>query len=581
MAQLWGGALPGLIDNVTIKLINGKLTAIIPEDIDTNPTDPGGGGGTVPADSRTELIDGTIIWRSGLTYDSTVINYKILGIKYAANATTLTLQDADPSLSRMDTFYVDTFGNLNVMTGTPAASPASPILNARQLAIMTVLVEAGALEPANVNIEKIYDENVEWANTEEHDANTWIDFNSVDSPLNGTIRLQVGISIPDTEIYKPLHYIGEPYQGGIIFWLSPDGTKGLIVSANDIAEGVFYESLSGGGPYATGANGVAIGTGQANTALLLANAQAAGQAVKYCDELIVDGFDDWYFPSEKELAEIYFRRMEIGGLSTVTRWSSTEVVGSTDWQKARCISFADGVTYTRDKNNAYAIRAIRSFDDSTLSTGIPIPTYAPDTLSMTFTAPVPVIVKDGILSFNLKSNLPWIGNSSVLLIETWLGINRTGAMAMGAATNIFGYKSGDPNWQLVAIQMYNFAPDETKLDAIKISLQGSWPNLLDLGFDDIRFQHSSIEGSAALLTAIDRTDFHFKEDPDGTLVTFSTLVPYILTSTKIYLNGVRQVKGTVDDPKDYIEVNDQIVFTYPPSVDCGFEIDYKTYTHEP
>lgn len=28
MAQLWGGVLPGLIDNVTIRIINGKLTAV-------------------------------------------------------------------------------------------------------------------------------------------------------------------------------------------------------------------------------------------------------------------------------------------------------------------------------------------------------------------------------------------------------------------------------------------------------------------------------------------------------------------------------------------------------------------------
>ena len=575
MAQLWGGALPTLIDNVTIKLINGKLTAIIPVDIDG--TDPNAGGDGTPTDSRTELIDGMIVWRSGLTYDSTVFHYKILGIHYSANATTLTLEPADPSLNRIDLFYLDTFGQLNVKTGTAASSPASPILTSRQLAVMTVLVQAGSLEPANVDIEKIYDEHVEWTTAEEYDTDTVVDFESADSPLNGDFRIKVGIAIPDTALFKPLHTIGEVYQGGIIFWLSPDGTKGLIVTPNDIATGVFYESLSGGGPYATGANGVAIGTGQANTDLLLANARAANNAVKYCNDLVSSGYDDWYFPSEKELAEIYFRRMEIGGLSTVTRWSSTEVIGSTDWQKARCISFADGVTYTRDKNNAYAVRGIRSFDDSTLSTGLTIPTYAPDTLSMTFTAPAPVIVKDGILSFNLKSNLPWIGSSSVLLIELFLGVNRIGTVAMGASTNIYGYKSGDENWQLVDIQMYNFAPDETKLDGLKITLQGNWPNNFDLGFDDIRFQHSSIEGTKDLLLAVDRTDFAFKEDPDGELMVFTTLYPYIDDTTKIALNGVRQTKG---DYRQFMEWNEQIYFFYPPEATSAFVIDYKTL-HKP
>ena len=100
LSQLGGGALPALIDNVTIKLINGKLTAIFPEDIDV-PVDPNTGGGT-GSDSRTELIDGAIIWDSGLTYNSTIINYKILGVTYSANAKTLTLQPSDPTLNRIE-----------------------------------------------------------------------------------------------------------------------------------------------------------------------------------------------------------------------------------------------------------------------------------------------------------------------------------------------------------------------------------------------------------------------------------------------------------------------------------------------
>ena len=571
MSQLWGGALPTLIDGVTIKLINGKLTAI--STVINNGGGSDSGGGTTPTDSRTELIDGAIIWRSGLTYDSTVIDYKILGVQYSANAKTLTLQPSDPTYDRIDLFYVDQFSQLQVMTGTPSSNPATPIQNAKQLEVMSVLIEAGALEPANVDIEKVYDENVEWVTSSETDDNTIVDFASTDNPLNGAVRIKVGIAIPDSVVSHPLHTIGEAYQGGIIFWLSADGTQGLIVSKEDVAVGVFYESLSGGSPYATGANGVNIGTGQANTVLLLANARAAGNAVKYCDQLIVDGYDDWYMPSELELAEIYFRRMEIGGLSTLTRWSSTEVTGSNDWKRARCISFSDGTIYTRDKNNNYAVRAIRYFDDSLLPTGMPIATYAPDTLTVTFTAPAPVIVKDGILSLNLKSTLPWIANSSVLLIELFLGVNRIGTVAMGVATNIFGYKPGEDNWQLVAIQIYNFAPDDTKLDAIKISLMGSWPNNLDLGFDDIRYQHSTIEGSAALLLAVDRTDFNFKEIPDGTLMVFTTLYPYIADSTKMSLNGVRQTKG---DNQQFMEWNDQIYFFYPPEANSAFVIDYKT-----
>lgn len=445
-------------------------------------------------DTETKLISGAIIWKSGLTYTSTDILYKILGVAYTAQAKEITLTDSDPNLSRIDTFYVDVFGNLQVATGTPGINPLSAVLNATQLEVSTVFLTPGALVPSNVDVVKVYDENTGWATSGTHDNNISVDFESLLAPVSGVKRIRIAIVIPDTEISSPLHYIGEPCYGGRIFYLDASGKKGLIAAEDDTALDVFWGRQSGGGPYGTGASGVAIGTGQANTLLMLANSAAKDHAVKYCKELIVDGYNDFYLASEKELYALWFRRFAIGGFANKTYWTSTQV----DWDEARVISFGDGVIHTTQTNNRFCVRAIRAFDDTTLPSGIPIKTFVPVSTKLTFTSASPVAATDGILSLNIKSSIPWLANS-ILVIESFLGAVKTGSVAMSPATNLFGYKPDSEVWQLIAIQMYNFAPSLPTLDSFKISLVGSWPNNIDFGLDDIRFQFSEMVALADVL----------------------------------------------------------------------------------
>ena len=63
---------------------------------------------------------------------------------------------------------------------------------------------------------------------------------------------------------------------------------------------------------------------------------------------------------------------------------------------------------------------------------------------------------------------------------------------MSPATNLFGYKPDQDDWQLVALQLFNFVPTKTTFDAVKISLTGSWPNNMELNIDDVRFQYSNV-----------------------------------------------------------------------------------------
>lgn len=461
-------------------------------------------------DTSTKILGGGIVWKSGLTYNSTDIPYQILGVKYVAPAKEITLVTADPNLSRIDLFYVDVFGNLQVATGIPAINPSPPILSATQLEVTPVFLAPGALVPSNVDVDKVYDENSGWATSETHDANVSVDFNSTDSPMSGTKRIKTVIAIPDSEINAPLHYIGEYYQGGIIFWLSADGKSGLICSVSDTANGVFWASLSGGGQ-STGGRGTAVGTGQANTAKMLLQGKTLGYAVKYCNEFISGGFNDWFMPSKDELMAMFVRRFEIGGFGTKTYWSSTEV----NYQDGLAVSFANGVADNWDKNRRMEVRAIRAFDDSLLPSGVPVLSFTPVDTKLTFVSPAPVVTAGGILSLNIKSSIAWSYNS-MIVIESFLGVIKTGSVAISPTTNLFGYKPNSPEWQLIAIQMYNFASGLPTFDSFKISLVGSWPNNIDLGLDDIRYQHSDIAAAVDVISPGD-----YGETTKGLIITYN------------------------------------------------------------
>ena len=505
-------------------------------------------------DSRSEIISGAIVWDHGLTYQATEIQYKILGIPYTSKAQEITLNAAHPTLSRMDTFYVDMFGNLNVATGIPAENPTSTILNSIQLEVMTVLVGPGATEPSDLNVAMVYDESAleEWSRSSVHDNYVSVDFASTSDPRLGTRRIKVVVDVPDTVVASPLHYIGEKYGGGTIFYIDKDSPKkGLICADNDTALDVFYSNLSGSSSYSTYATNAAMGAGQANTLLMLANDAAKDDAAKYCDDLDVDGFSDWYLGSEGDMNQLFFTRFKIGNLNNKTYWSSTESA----WNKARCISFSNGVAYTRDKNNRYAVRAIRSFDDGSLSNNKPVATLTPINTKLSFATDSPLRASNGILSLFIKSSVAWQINT-MLLIESYLGLVKTGSVLVSPSSTSYGYKSEDDRWQLIAIQMANFTFSRDTLDCFKISLVGSWTNKIDLGIDIIRYQYSKIDIKK---DGIQETGIRLVEDPDGIRVDFRLPKPYKPGTTKIYAMGVRQYINL-----DYAEINGIIRFFVIP-----------------
>src|SRR5665647_1388297 len=533
LSQLWGGALPGLVDGTTIVYQDGKLKVIGGTGTGTGGTSTDQStwtditnyinsviGTTGSSDSSTKLISGAITRVSGLTFESTDLVYKMFGVPYTAFATTKTLAPADPNLPRIDSFYVDTSSNLGVATGIPATNPVAPSLLPTQFELYTVSIAAGALVPTDIEIAIVYDQDVEWISSTTHDDDVTVNTASTESPENGSKCVKVAIAIPDKALIYPTHFVGEDYGGGIIIWLDSTGKRGLIAAKTDTVLNVYWESLTGHGVYSTGGTGLAIGTGLTNTGLMLASDAAKDWAVMYVDNLIVGTFSDWFMPSIKELLLMYGCRWQIGGFGNKTYWSSSENA----WNKAWCLSFANGVEYNRLKNNNYCVRAIRAFDETTQPTVIPVTKYPPTNTSVSFTASSPVSAKDGILSLYLKSSDEWLANS-ILTIDTYLGVTFTGRATISPSSQLFHYQPGNETWQRVVIPIYNFNPTNTQLDRFRFSLNGSWLNNSSLWMDQITFQYTKLPVPSSVVA---KSDFKTEE----VSLTQDTDYPYVIGTTK-------------------------------------------------
>jgi hypothetical protein len=158
--------------------------------------------------------------------------------------------------------------------------------------------------------------------------------------------------------------IGNTYQGGKIAYILKSGdpgydalvTHGLIAAKKDQSSGIQWYK----GTYtATGATATALGTGFANTNMIMAiqgtpfSSYAAGLARAYQG----GGHTDWYLPSKDELNKLFVHQAAIGGFGPHYYWSSSEFDANTAWNQAFDLSSQ----YANPKSSPSYIRAVRSF----------------------------------------------------------------------------------------------------------------------------------------------------------------------------------------------------------------------------
>jgi hypothetical protein len=113
--------------------------------------------------------------------------------------------------------------------------------------------------------------------------------------------------------------LGETYGGGIVVWIALDGLTALV--AADVLLSTATWGCSGTNISGTS---LAVGTGQANTNLILAGCATAGIAARICDSYTSGGFTDWYLPSSDELRLVNAQVASFTTLIVGNYWSSSQ-----------------------------------------------------------------------------------------------------------------------------------------------------------------------------------------------------------------------------------------------------------------
>ena len=164
--------------------------------------------------------------------------------------------------------------------------------------------------------------------------------------------------------------IGDLRAGGIVFWVDPaDNTHGLVCAIEDQSSGIRWNN---GFDVETGATGITIGTGSANTDAIIAvqgpveTDYAAGLARAYTG----GGFTDWFLPSKDEINQMSVNKLIINDTATANGgsvfgnvlgdyyWSSSERNTKEAWGQS---GYNNNQNNNSKKSEVFFVRAVRAF----------------------------------------------------------------------------------------------------------------------------------------------------------------------------------------------------------------------------
>ena len=169
-----------------------------------------------------------------------------------------------------------------------------------------------------------------------------------------------------------IHYAGELYGGGVVFWVDHTGQHGLIASMIDLSTS--QQAWSNVTSTSIGSTAQSDWDGLSNSNAIVGQSGHTNSAAKFClDYTNADygtgQYSDWYLPSLGELNDLWNnlkvvqKALDSDGNGATTAllkqryWSSSEYSNNTAWY----FSFGNGNSYFYNKSMTYFVRAVRAF----------------------------------------------------------------------------------------------------------------------------------------------------------------------------------------------------------------------------
>ena len=170
-------------------------------------------------------------------------------------------------------------------------------------------------------------------------------------------QLNEGISIETLLENYPLDSLyGKEYAGGLIFYINEADGTGMVAAPTDQSSTASWADMEDD---IVGAMGTEIGLGKSNTKAIVDSCSQSFAAAVECNSLDLNGYDDWFLPSEDELLQVY-QKLYLkghGDLSENYYWTSTKKSVSTSSQ----IYFGTGAIGSATRSNLHYVRAVRAF----------------------------------------------------------------------------------------------------------------------------------------------------------------------------------------------------------------------------
>ena len=156
--------------------------------------------------------------------------------------------------------------------------------------------------------------------------------------------------------------IGDSYGRGKIAYILQPGDPGYVsdqIHGLIAADADQNTNAAWGCPGTTisGADGTALGTGNQNTLDIVAGCSTEGIAARICNDLVLNGYSDWYLPSKDELHKLFINKAAIGGFAVNYYWSSSE---SNDNAWTHLFNFDAQFAFPKDSQSVH-VRAVRAF----------------------------------------------------------------------------------------------------------------------------------------------------------------------------------------------------------------------------